>query len=95
MHTFFHVHERAFACTIRTWIQASMQFFKPCEDNQMNKLIEEHGSRTKPKFLHGKFLEAQSEVTDMHEQLMEELVLNDSLFNNDWIASKQTESQIF
>ena len=39
--------------------------------------------------------EAQSEVTDMHEQLMEELVLNDSLFNNDWIPSKQTESQIF
>ena len=55
----------------------------------------ERGSRTKLKFLHGKFLEAQSEVTDMHEQLMEELVLNNSLFNNDWIPSQQTESQIF
>ena len=54
--------------------------------NQINKLIEEHGSRTKLKFLHGKLLEAQSEVTDLHEQLMEELAPDDPLFNDDWIA---------
>ena len=51
--------------------------------NQINKLIEEHGSRTKLKFLHGKLLEAQSEVTDLHEQLMEELAPDDPLFNDD------------
>ena len=54
--------------------------------NQMNKLKEEHGSRTKWKFLHGKLLEAQSEVTGLHEQLMEELAPDDPLFNDDWIA---------
>ena len=54
--------------------------------NQMNKLIEEHGSRTKLNFLHGKLLEAQSEVTDLHEQLMEKLAPDDPLFNDDWIA---------
>ena len=54
--------------------------------NQINKLIEEHGSRTKLKFLYGKLLEAQSEVTDLHEQLMEELAPDDPLFNDDWIA---------
>ena len=54
--------------------------------NQINKLIEEHGSRTKLKFLHGKLLEAQSEVTDLHEQLMEEMAPDDPLFNDDWIA---------
>ena len=31
-------------------------------------------------------LEAQSEVTDLHEQLMKKLVPDDSLFNDDWIA---------
>ena len=40
----------------------------------MNKLIEEHGSRTKLKFLHGKL------------QVMEELPLDYPLFNEDWIA---------
>ena len=40
--------------------------------NQINKLIEEHGSRTKLKLLHGTLLEAQSEVTDLHEQLIED-----------------------
>ena len=54
--------------------------------NQINKLIEEHGSRTKLKFLHGKLLEAQSEVTDLHEQLIEELSPDDPFFNDDWIA---------
>ena len=54
--------------------------------NQINKLIEEHGSRTELKFLYGKLLEAQSEVTDLHEQLMEELAPDDPLFNDDWIA---------
>ena len=54
--------------------------------NQINKLIEEHGSRTKLKFLHGKLLEAQSEVTDLHEHLMEELAPDDPFFNDDWIA---------
>ena len=54
--------------------------------NQMNKLIEEHSSRTKLKFLHGKLLEAQSEVTDSHALLMEELAPDDLLFNDDWIA---------
>ena len=43
--------------------------------SQMNKLTEEHGSRTKLKFLLGKLLEALSEVTDSHEQLMEEFNL--------------------
>ena len=54
--------------------------------NQINKLIEEHGSRTKPKFLQGKLLEAQSEVTDLHEHLMEELAPDDPFLNDDWIA---------
>ena len=54
--------------------------------NQINKLIEEHGSRTKLKFLYGKLLEAQGEVTDLHEQLMEELAPDDPLFIDDWIA---------
>ena len=54
--------------------------------NQINKLIEEHGTRTKLKFLHGKLLEAQSEMTDLHEQLMEELAPDDPLFNDDWIT---------
>ena len=54
--------------------------------NQINKLIEEHGSRTKLKFLYGKLLEARSEVTDLHDQLMEELAPDDPLFNDDWIA---------
>ena len=54
--------------------------------NQMNKLIEERGSRTKLKFLHGKLLEAQSESTDLHEELMEELAPDDPLFNYDWIV---------
>ena len=58
----------------------------PMKTNQINKLTEEHGSRTKLKFLHGKLLEAQSEVTDLHEQLMEELAPDDPLFNDDWIA---------
>ena len=52
----------------------------------MNKLIEEHDSRTKLKFLHRKLLEAQSEVTELHEQLMEELAVDDPLFNDDWIT---------
>ena len=52
----------------------------------MNKFIEEHGSRTRLKFLHGKLLEAQSEVTDSHALLMEELAPDDLLFNDDWIA---------
>ena len=38
------------------------------------------------KFLHGKLLEAQSEVRDLHEQLMIELAPDDPLFNDDWIA---------
>ena len=54
--------------------------------NQINKLIEEHGSRTELKFLYGKLLEAQSEVTDLPLQLMEELGPDDPLFNDDWIA---------
>ena len=54
--------------------------------NQTNKLIEEHGIRTKLKFLHGKLFQPQSEVTDLHEQLMEELAQDDPLFNFDWIA---------
>ena len=52
----------------------------------MNKLIEERSSRKKLKFLHGKLLEAQSEVTDLHEQLIEELAPDAPLFNGDWIA---------
>ena len=39
--------------------------------NQMNKLIEDHGSWTKLKFLHGKLLEAlevvEGEVIVLHE----------------------------
>ena len=31
-------------------------------------------------------MEAQSEVTNLHEQLMEELTSDDPLFNKDWIA---------
>ena len=54
--------------------------------NQMNKLIEVHGSPTKLKFLHGKLFQAQSEVRDLHEQLMTELAPDDPLFNDDWIA---------
>ena len=41
--------------------------------SQMNKLIEEHDSRTKLKFFHGNLLESQNEITDLDEQLMEEL----------------------
>ena len=52
----------------------------------MNRLIEEHCSRAKLTFSHGKVLEAQSEVTDLHEQLVEELAPDDPLFNDDWIA---------
>ena len=55
--------------------------------NQTNKFIEENGSRTKLKFLHGKLLEAQSEVTDLLEQLMEELAPDDPLFNDRNILS--------
>ena len=51
--------------------------------NQTNKLTGEHGRRAKLKFLHGKLLEAQSEVTDLHEQLMAELAPDDPLFNGD------------
>ena len=54
--------------------------------NQINKLTGEHGRRAKLKFLHGKLLEAQSEVTDLHEQLMAELAPDDPLFNGDWIT---------
>ena len=54
--------------------------------NQVNKLIEEHGSKTKLKFLHGKLLKAQTEITDLHEQLVEELAPDDPLFKDDWIA---------
>ena len=35
--------------------------------NQMNKVIEGHGCKTKLKFLYGKLLEDQSEVTDLHQ----------------------------
>ena len=56
------------------------------EDHSDEQLIEKHGSRTKLNFLHGKSLEAQSEVTDLHEQLMEELAPDDPLFNDGWIA---------
>ena len=52
----------------------------------MNMLIEEHGNRTKLKFLHGKLLEAHSEVTYFHRQLMEELAPDDPLFSDDWIT---------
>ena len=41
----------------------------------------------KLKFLHGIFLEVQGEVTDWHEQLMEELASDEPLFNDDWIYS--------
>ena len=54
--------------------------------NEINKLIEEHGSKTKLKFLHGKLFEAQIEVTNLHEQLMEELAPDNPLFNDFWIA---------
>ena len=54
--------------------------------NQMNNLIEGYGCKTKLKFLYGKLLEDQSEVTDLHQQLMEELAPDDPLFNDDWIA---------
>ena len=39
--------------------------------NQLNKLIGKRDSSTKLKFLHGKILKAQNEVTDFYEQLME------------------------
>ena len=35
--------------------------------NQMNNLIEGYGCKTKLKFLYGKLLEDQSEVTDLHQ----------------------------
>ena len=54
--------------------------------NQMNKLIEDHGSWAKLKFLHGKLLEAQGEVIVLHEKLIKELAPDDPLFNDDWIA---------
>ena len=54
--------------------------------NQMNNLIEGYGCKTKLKFLYGKLLEDQSEVTDLHQQLMEELAPDDPLFNDDWIT---------
>lgn len=41
--------------------------------SQMNKHIEEHDSRTKLKFFHGNLFESQNEITDLDEQLMEEL----------------------
>ena len=41
--------------------------------NQINEPVEEHGNRTKLKFLHGKLLEGKSGVTDLQKQLMEEL----------------------
>ena len=52
----------------------------------MSQIIQEDGSRTKLKFLHEKLLEVHREVTDSHEQLMEELASGDPLFNDDWIA---------
>ena len=54
--------------------------------NQVNKFIKERGSRSKLKSLRRKLLEAQCEVTDLHELLMEELAPDDFLFNDDWIA---------
>ena len=54
--------------------------------SEINKLIEEHGSKTKLKFLHGRLFEAQIEVTNLHEQLMEELAPDNPLFNDFWIA---------
>ena len=54
--------------------------------NQMNRLIEGHRSRTKFKFLLGKLLQVQSELTALHEQLMEELAPDDPLFNDYWNA---------
>ena len=41
--------------------------------NQINEPAEEHGNRTKLKFLHGKLLEGKSGVTDLQKRLMEEL----------------------
>ena len=35
--------------------------------SQINKLIEEYGSRWKLKFLHGKLLKVQSKVTDSRD----------------------------
>ena len=52
----------------------------------MNKLIEERGSRTKLKFLMESCWKLESIITDLHEQPMEKLAPNDSLFNDDWIA---------
>ena len=52
----------------------------------MKKLIEEHGSLSKLKFLHEKLLEAQSKLTILHGQVMEELTPDDPLFNDDWFA---------
>ena len=51
--------------------------------NQVNKFIKERGSRSKLKSLRRKLLEAQCEVTDLHELLMEELAPDDFLFNDD------------
>ena len=52
----------------------------------MKKLIEEHGSLSKLKFLHEKLLEAQSKLTIFHGQAKEELTPDDPLFNADCIA---------
>ena len=51
--------------------------------NQVNKFIKERGSRSKLKSLRRRLLEAQCEVTDLHELLMEELAPDDFLFNDD------------
>ena len=52
----------------------------------MKKLIEEHGSLSKLKFSHEKVLKAQSKLTILHGQVMEELTPDDPLFNDDWFA---------
>ena len=52
----------------------------------MKKLIEEHGSLSKLKFSHEKVLKAQSKLTNLHGQVMEELTPDDPLFNDDWFA---------
>ena len=42
MYTFFRVHQRAFACTIHTQIQACMQFFKPWYSACEKLIVENH-----------------------------------------------------
>jgi len=53
---------------------------------QIYGIIEGHGSRTKLKFLHEKLIEAQKDMLDLHEQLMEEIDTVDDLFSDDWLV---------